>query len=1631
MVTSRQLYQGVCTQLLQSELLSDLSLDRKFVQQEIESPHFIACISKMADERDFSVQATYRLCEPMLAKLWGNSAPEEPLFYIYQYALSLAFPDSIETPLREEWTRACRFYLEVLRVVAHYQKKSDDQSMLSRYPLNFLTEEEDKLYGVSKEYQLFKQAFQQEYIYEMMKLNQEIIHHNTLDHICGVHHLAMSIARQLYALQIPVDLGRVSGAAAGHDLGKFGCRSWEGNRVAYLHYYYTDVWFKKRQIPYIGHIAVNHSTWDLELENLSIESLLLIYSDFRVKNIVNPQGKLEMKFFSLKDSFDVILNKLDNVDTHKKRRYSRVYDKLKDFEAFILHLGVQVNPDVDVQQVQPTRHREYYSLMRGKQITEHLKYLAIHHNIHLMHQFRNETSLNEILEVARSEKSSHILREYLDVFQEYSTYLTQKQKMITLRFLYEKLTHPEEDIRRQCAELMGNIIGHFDEVYRKELPKGVMLPPPEVSSYTLLSEYLQDFVNPDHKIIPLHRQWIGYCIKVLLISLFESCSPTQADAFKGVLLQYYRQKGPFETDTNLCLLDVVKHIPLQGDEEGMKTILSYIEDCYRSTVEDVRIAALEALETLVPALKGYPEMLLPLKNLLSQSTQGGSPAENYLMLRIFQGFQWDKAIISHYQGLLTTDLSTISNIFLSNLKTATNWVSKKVQVQMLLAHYLEHKQGDGLYTAIHYCNLLKVSAIEGVRKEAGNSLITLFPHLPLEQRNDLAIELLRALEIEGYQFTKYIPGYLGIIVLYLRPFELDEIITDIEEKIKQSNSQIINLLLRTLGIILDNYPQYPERFPEAFETYQRRRQRMLGILLNGLVHDHVQIRQTAFSVLGKGIFGSQRLSLGEKHQIFQFAAKKILTLLADAEENQLLFLTNSSGLNHIYRFIADYSFLKGPIAVREPKRIAFFPGTFDPFTLGHKEISRAIRDLGFEVYLAVDEFSWSKRTQPNLIRKNIINMSIADEMDIYLYPEDFPTNLAQPENLKRLKENLQSDQVYLVAGTDVLLNASAYKAPPVPNAVFDFSHVLFQRELLTEPNSEEALAQVLKKINGNVIRLNLPPQLEEISSTQIRNYIDQNRDISKLIDPLAQRYIYENNLYRRAPQYKSMLQPLSTQVEFVPQPSQGLLETLVRDFHRNSEAVYHRLATLMAKPEGEIILIRDQQQGGQPIAYGAIHWIPSEDIYREFQNSVVTQIVRESYRGRIISLDGFFLRDAEAGTGLLQRIITEVLAYCVKKDYGYGVYSNAIDSDCVQGVEDLIELQGFLPLPSPDGQPRWAVDMTHPCTLNLDLSTIIKEPFRSNPAVQEVIGKTRVRLQQALTKLYPGHLLLSFDREMVDELLVKRICEENGVPPVATTPRTLGPLMCVPFGSILSHTVVPNTVTKALHVEKLFNPDMKGFSIGPYPYYLDLPNQIKVIASFKRPVILVDDVLNKGYRIKGLEPLLKEQQVEVKKILVGILSGRGKELMEIQNKEVDCAYFIPKLRLWFNENLLYPFIGGDTLWRGVYPKKNLLPSINLILPYTSPHFITQASNQSIYELSEVALENAAEILEVLEQEYQRVNERRLTLSLLGDVFIYPRYPDAGKNMQYDFSLNPSSYIQNDLEQLKKLAHSVITSDGRS
>ena len=148
----------------------------------------------------------------------------------------------------------------------------------------------------------------------------------------------------------------------------------------------------------IAHIASNHSTWDLELENLSVESLLWIYADFRVKS-TRENGVETVYFYTLREAFDVILNKLDNVDEAKRHRYEKVYAKLLDFENYMHSLGIVTDPDAGTgTDYRHGRDGKDTALMMGMEVVEQIKYTAIEHNIRIMSIFNNEIAFGSLLE---------------------------------------------------------------------------------------------------------------------------------------------------------------------------------------------------------------------------------------------------------------------------------------------------------------------------------------------------------------------------------------------------------------------------------------------------------------------------------------------------------------------------------------------------------------------------------------------------------------------------------------------------------------------------------------------------------------------------------------------------------------------------------------------------------------------------------------------------------------------------------------------------------------------------------------------------------------------------------------------------------------------------------------------------------------------------------------------------------------------------------------------------------------------------------------------------------------------------------------------------------------------------------
>lgn len=1517
------------------------------------------------------------LCRPELETLCPGEPSEGWLAYAYDYARRLLYPEKTGV---EPFAPGAVFLLSVLQVL--FAAEAELLPHDPAWTFDFLTDDELAGSPCAPSYQRFLRLWRREFVYELMRLGLEVTPYRTLEHIAGVHHLAVTAARALRKSGVAVDVALVSGAAAGHDLGKFGCRP--GERVPYLHYFYTDQWFRRRRMTDIGHVAANHSVWDLEPDYLSVEALLLIYADFRVKQLHDAQGREITRISTLAQAFQVILDKLDDVDGEKQKRYTRVYARLEDFEQFMVSCGVDVTMSGGDTPPLPEKHT---ALMTDDEALRALTLRCVGHNMELMHRLTDQRSFARLLEEARGETDWRRLRAYLAVMESYSLYLHIPQKVQTLTFLYELLMHREGDIRRQAAALLGEIIAGFHAGYAKERPADIRPDPRAITDVDQWRLYLDKILYPDHKLMPQHRRWIGYTLKFAVGSLLSHC-PGREERFLAPVFAYYRRPEDLDDYTAFQLLDTAAALPDTAyTASRARQMMDFAAALSLRKDLTIRMAAVLLLDRLA---RLYPEDGRALEA-VTAVPDGDSGTLRYLK----------QDVLSQGAPLLLPE-DVVSEIFLDNLKTATPWITKQGNLR-LLTDFARSGKSPALHIATHLSNLIKVSDRVTVRHSAGNALLALAPRLTADQRNEVAVELCRGLELGQQEFTKYIPDYLGRFALWLPPAELDEVLDDLRVNLSSSDSRVTASVLDTVGVIYEAYDAYRSRFPETDDAYRRRRERLLGLLMRGLSGIDGATRQEALFVLGRRVFGSGELGRHEKRRAFMLTQRKLLSAQDEFPGEGLTFYYRAAMLGKLYRFITEERLFHKGFDFGAPRPVAFFPGTFDPFTLSHKGIVRAIRDQGFEVLLAIDEFSWSKKTQPYRLRRRIAAMAVADVFHVSIFPEDFPVNIANPENLHELRAAFPGRSVSIVVGSDVVLHASSYKKSVTPDSIHTFDHVVFRR---TEPDAEPADYSC---ITGKVLELTLPPQLEEISSTRIREAVDANRDISNLIDPTVQEFIYRRGLYLREPQDKPVLR--TEDLSFLP-ASPETAEKFLRAMLSVPTAA--ALRTQIESRGDDVMVCRDTD--GTILGAASYACLDSARLFARLGDPALSGLVRQNAGGRTLLISGLFVPRGERQSDLCQLLITEVLTLALSREFTYALYLPL--EGAVSGYgRQLLTLQGFVP--AGESTDALAVDMRCPIVLSRNVDTAVKAPFSSSPRVLAAIAAAHRRLQAALTKLQPGSLVLSLSAGVIYHRLLQRITGRNGVPAEPTTPRVLGPDICVPYGKILRGVAVPNTVTKTLRTDKVYEPDLSTYSIEAYPDYSPLPDQVRTIHAFARPVILVDDMLHDGKRIRRLAPLLAETNTPVDQVLVGYLTGMGRDLMEQLGYDVDAIYYLPNLRLRFVESTLYPFIGGDTVRRSEALPGGLQPAVNRILPYAAPEY-TGMDDETAWELSLCCLENARDILLALETEFRSLYARNLTLSRLGEAVILPLCPDKGGCMTYDLSRAASTYLEGDIELLKRM-----------
>ena len=385
-----------------------------------------------------------------------------------------------------------------------------------------------------------------------------------------------------------------------------------------------------------------------------------------------------MHIYTLEESFEVILNKLDNVDAAKENRYKKVYKRLKDFEDYIISLGV----DTSLSGRLVKTSKKPYELMNKKEVIETLKHLSIESNIKLMARLTDNVSFNSILEMARGETNWRRLRFFLKIFDEYSIYLTQNQKIKTLHFLKDLLLHKGEDIRKESAELIGKLIALFDEEYRKELPKNPVFYKDKGDSEDLLDEFLNILLFPDHKIADTQREWL-YNLKNMIDSLFKNCHETHYEKFFDVISKYYKISTELSPIAQFYLSQTIDYVPVKSlDEDRLLTLFTYTIKQLDSDNVELRLTTLDSISQMLVETQ-HVWFIASIRNwLITHLDKSDIPSENYLKYIIGRKIN----LSPHYMEILSQNYEEgeTSEIFLQNLKTATEWVKKKINIDLYM-----------------------------------------------------------------------------------------------------------------------------------------------------------------------------------------------------------------------------------------------------------------------------------------------------------------------------------------------------------------------------------------------------------------------------------------------------------------------------------------------------------------------------------------------------------------------------------------------------------------------------------------------------------------------------------------------------------------------------------------------------------------------------------------------------------------------------------------------------------------------------------------------------------------------------------------------------------------------------------
>ena len=195
----RQMSSSLLRRLTTQPAVRYLAGRRETLRQLLEEQNFLQRFVPLYDGTRIRCGGVLSLCREELDRL--SPPPEEGWIpFAYDFARKSMFPE--EDPRLEEHGAGAVFFLSLLQVLFDAER-----SQLAADPMwDLALLEEEELSGSAHQdsYRLFLRAYRREYVYEMMRLGLEATPWRTLEHIAGVHHVAMWAARGLKAAALTI-----------------------------------------------------------------------------------------------------------------------------------------------------------------------------------------------------------------------------------------------------------------------------------------------------------------------------------------------------------------------------------------------------------------------------------------------------------------------------------------------------------------------------------------------------------------------------------------------------------------------------------------------------------------------------------------------------------------------------------------------------------------------------------------------------------------------------------------------------------------------------------------------------------------------------------------------------------------------------------------------------------------------------------------------------------------------------------------------------------------------------------------------------------------------------------------------------------------------------------------------------------------------------------------------------------------------------------------------------------------------------------------------------------------------------------------------------------------------------------